>query len=824
MSLLRPRLPSRRSASRSGARRAMPPAFRLIVAAALVAEALAHPAIAAGNSSAAASATASAVSSPDQAEAPPVTIVGTAPLPGLGIDRDLLPYEVQTASSDDVTRSLSFNLTDFMDRNLTGVNTNNIQGNPFQTDVTFRGFRASSILGTPQGLSVYLDGVRVNEPFGDVVNWDMLPEAAIAETTLVPGSNPVYGLNTLGGALAFTTKSGLTHPGFTADLSYGSNNRQRLDLGYGWRGSDGWHAFAAGTLFAENGWRDHSPSDLGNGFFKIGRTLGATSWDLTYLGGSSRLLGNGLVPSYRWADGRLQNGLYEDSRSAVYSYPDETRNRLNQVAFNVSHWLDDKTQLAGMVYSRSSRRSGTNGDVNDEYADYVEDCENGFNANGTPKKPAKCPYTRAQGAALNNAVLNDTQASQDSYGATVNLFKETRDHHLTLGAAYDASRSSYYRYEQLGWFTADRGVVADPTSPRTMEAGVRGHAENVAVYGADTWALLPGTHLTLSGRWNQARVTNTLLDPNGGDQPRESFTYRKFNPAIGLAQKVGGGVTLFTSASQSNRVPTVIELGCADPTQPCRLPVGLQSDPYLKQVVSRTVEAGFRWQPSADAYLSMSVYQTLNHDDILFMNATASQMGYFANFDRTRYQGVDLSARKRIGDVTLRLNYSHLEATYDATGTINAGERTIQVKPGMQMAGLPRETIKLGADWAATGKFTVGMDMVAYSRRVTAGNEDGLRADPVPGKAPKVADWGIPGYALFNLRLSYRPEKATEFYAGVYNLFDRRYETFGLLAQDVFPNGQLLKPHVNAQDSGEARFVAPGAPRSYVVGVRYRFM
>lgn len=83
------------------------------------------------------------------------------------------------------------------------------QGNPFQPDLNFRGFTASPLLGTPQGLSVYMDGVRLNQPFGDVVSWDLIPRSVIGSIALMPGSNALFGLNTLGGALAIQTKDGL---------------------------------------------------------------------------------------------------------------------------------------------------------------------------------------------------------------------------------------------------------------------------------------------------------------------------------------------------------------------------------------------------------------------------------------------------------------------------------------------------------------------------------------------------------------------------------------------------------------------------------------
>ena len=181
-----------------------------------------------------------------------VEVVGAAPAGGIGIDRRLLPYGVQTAAGEQLGAAGSANLADFLARSMSGVSVNEISGSPFQNDVTFRGFRASPVLGTAQGLSVYLDGVRVNEPFGDVVNWDMLPEASLDTVALVPGSNPVYGLNTLGGALALTSKSGLTHPGTELELSAASGRRKRLDLSHGGAGASGTPTPAAQMVMSDS--------------------------------------------------------------------------------------------------------------------------------------------------------------------------------------------------------------------------------------------------------------------------------------------------------------------------------------------------------------------------------------------------------------------------------------------------------------------------------------------------------------------------------------------------------------------------------------------
>ena len=141
-----------------------------------------------------------------------VDVIDTAPLAGIDLPLDEIPSPVQTATDRDIEQSGALDLSDFLNRRLNGVHVNEMQNNPFQPDVNYRGYTASPLLGTPQGLSVYMDGVRLNQPFGDVVSWDLIPRMAIASTTLMPGSNPLFGLNTLGGALSIQTKDGRNNP------------------------------------------------------------------------------------------------------------------------------------------------------------------------------------------------------------------------------------------------------------------------------------------------------------------------------------------------------------------------------------------------------------------------------------------------------------------------------------------------------------------------------------------------------------------------------------------------------------------------------------
>ncbi len=727
-------------------------------------------------------------------EAQRVEIIGVAPLPGRGVDRDLLPYSTQSIKRGAIEAANADTLSDFMARRLPGVQVNDIQGSPFQGDLTYRGFRASPLLGAGQGLSVFLDGVRINEPFGDVVNFDLIPEFSVNSISLVPGANPAFGLNSLGGALSYTTHDGRSAPGVRAEVSIGSFGRKRVDFSVGRRSDSGWHGYLGGTAFDEDGWRDHSKGKLGNLLGKLGHDNGTTSWNAGLLVARSRLIGNGLVPAYTLDDGKREPDLYAARRAAVYTHPDETRNRLEQLSFNFQHEVDANSTLSALAYARRTQRDTVNGDAADQ---------------ATPES---------------NAAFNTTATRQTGQGAALSFARRQGGHQWQVGASLDRSRTHYRQLEREGNFTADRGVVPLEGEPAELSANVEGRSQAWGLYVTDTIQLGPRTHLTAAARYNIARVTNQLTtrdDVTGEleDEPRESFLYTSFNPAIGLAHKLDGGPTLFANIARNTRVPTVIELGCADPQQPCRLPAGLQSDPYLKQIVSTTVEAGVRWQPSAQQRFSVAAYRTSNKNDILFRSVSvAGQLGYFANFARTRNQGADVEYALGIGSLQFTLGYSFLDATYQAEGVLRQGERNVTIAPGTRIAGLPRHTLKLSTDWRAANGLTLGADLQALSRRVSSGNEDGLIADGEAGEAPQRADLSVPGYAIFNLRASFKPTPDWEFYVKLNNAFDRRLQTFGALAETVFS----ATGGYTGNDR-DALFVAPGTPRSVFVGVRLRY-
>ena len=225
---------------------------------------------------------------------PTVIITGSMPLPTVEQPRDSLAAPVQTASAQQIAGSQALDISAFLRRNLGSVVVNEVQNNPFQPDVSYRGYTASPLLGTPQGLSVYLDGMRLNQPFGDVVSWDLIPRMAIESLTLMPGSNPLFGLNTLGGALALQTKDGRSNPGTAIEARLGSDQRRGVEFEHGGSNAQGWHWYVTGNRFKEDGWRDDSPSDVRQVFGKLGWSDARTDIAATVAHADNALTGNGL--------------------------------------------------------------------------------------------------------------------------------------------------------------------------------------------------------------------------------------------------------------------------------------------------------------------------------------------------------------------------------------------------------------------------------------------------------------------------------------------------------------------------------------------------
>ena len=175
----------------------------------------------------------------------------------------------------------------------------------------------------------------------------------------MPGSNPLFGLNTLGGALSVQTKDGATHPGTSAQVTAGAHGRAQLEVESGGKNERGLSWFGAASVFRDSGWRDDSPSRLGQAFAKLGWRSGATHLSLTASAASTALHGNGLQ------DGQLLAERY----ASVYTRPDETRNRSGLVSLAATHERDDGWTVSGQAYLRRIDTRTVNGDLNDDSLD-----------------------------------------------------------------------------------------------------------------------------------------------------------------------------------------------------------------------------------------------------------------------------------------------------------------------------------------------------------------------------------------------------------------------------------------------------------------------
>ncbi len=723
-------------------------------------------------------------------ELPQITVIGNTPLGGLGLPLNQIPSNVQTADSKDMQRQQTLDLADYLNNNFSGVNVSESADNPFQLDINYHGFTASPLLGTPEGLSVYVDGVRINESFGDTVNWDLIPQSAVSTVTLMSGSNPVFGLNTLGGALSVKTKSGHDDPGTEFEAYGGSFGRRSFEGATGGEFGN-FDYFLAGNYFDETGWRDNSPTRVHQGFGKVGWQNDKTDIDLSYTYADTSLYGNGATPV----------SMLDYRRAASYT-PDFTANLLRFVNLTGTQFLTDKLLLSGNVYYRHLMTGAANGNINDNYlANYTGPP---FDCTAPPASRANLTYC-APGQNATSRLLQRTKGfglqltdSQDVFGWT---------NQAILGADYNDSNDTFSQSSLFGQLTSNRHLIyeASPFNDETVISLTGGNK----IYGAYlTDTLSPGKllHFTLSIRYN--RNTETLtgysIDTDLGDfgagfdqaSPlKGDHTFSRLNPAFGLTVTPTDALTFYADYNEASRAPTVIELGCANPAAPCGLPNAFASDPDLRQVVARTVEVGARGnRPDQRLTWSADVFHTVNSNDIQFVT-TGTNAGYFDNVGNTRRQGLDLSLGGKEGGLNWHLTYSFVDATFQSNFAVGAQSNS---------------TANAGNLIAASGAYLHGDENNANQ----AGGTNGA------GAYISGTGW-IPGYTVVNLQSTYHVTKRAEIFARLVNLFDKQYATAGFLTTSSFePNGAFI-PDPNNRSHENA--VAPAAPRAIWVGMRVRW-
>jgi len=758
--------------------------------------------------------TATAVTAEESVKLTDIEVIGTTPLHGVGLPADKIASSVQTATDEDIERIQGLDISDFMNQTLGSVSLNQAQNNPFQPDLKYRGFTASPLVGNSQGLSVYMDGVRVNEPFGDVVNFELIPESAIASLNLIPGSNPIFGLNTLGGALSIQTKSGFTHQGHSLEAYGGSFGRWSTTLESG--GNDGnFGYYITGTHIEEDGWRDESPSDIDQLFAKLSYQNEISTLDLTLMSIESDLNGNGASPVE----------LVDLDREAVFTHPDNTQNDLNMIALNGSHWLDDVTLLSANAYYRSSDRTTFNGDgselsvIGNDLGEDEDGVDGVFDGDDEilTNDAAALGFSDGDDVALNNT--SDTE--QDSYGLGLQFtFLDElfgKENQLIVGASYDRSDVKHSSQSEVAQFTASRGT--NGTGFIIDETIVDGdiETETFSLYFTDTISLTEQLALTVAGRYNRIEIDISGTSEGGEQDLNEEggkHVFSRFNPSIGLTYAINDSLTTYGSYSESNRAPSPSELTCAydeargaDQIE-CALPNSFLADPPLDDVVARTVEAGLRGKNTGVNW-NANIYYTELKDDLFFFPATEDdpsdprlKTGNFDNIDKTARAGIELGLFGEADKLDWFANYSYVRATFEdkfqyarevdddlATFTVNKGDR---------LPAIPAHNVKVGADYHFNQQFTLGLTASYHSSQYYRGDEAN-------------EDKKISAYKVVNLHSRYKINDNVQFFAKVDNLFDSEYDTFGLYGEpDEAPGFDFEDP----------RFVGVGAPRAGWIGIK----
>jgi outer membrane receptor protein involved in Fe transport len=746
---------------------------------------------------------------------------------GQGIDPTLVPFNVQGAVAEQLERSQSLDLTAFLNRAFGSVSINDAQNNPLQPDFNFRGFTASPLLGLAQGLAVYQNGVRINEPFGDTVNWDLIAFSAINGVQLLAGTQPVFGLNTLGGALSLQMKNGFNAAGSRAEVYGGSFGRLATSVQSG--GNDGrWGYYGNVDYFEEDGWRDFSKSKALRAFAAVGRHEADWTVDVSAAYADTELRGNGASPVE----------LLALDRDQVFTHPDLTENTQKQVILEATRTISEGFQLAGNAYYRDIDTDTFNGDgtifeecefddeeflVEDEFDDdngdgecSSEDDDDIVLVLDTNGEPIEAEIDDQELDAINNIGRRE----QESYGASTQLTLTSElggnDNHLVAGVAYNEGRSSFNSIVEVANLLDNRATSRTGIFAQEFATDVSSEVTNASIYFVDTVELSERVAVTLSGRYNDTRIR---LADRSGETPElnGSHSFSRFNPAVGITFNPSSALTLYASYGESARAPSPVELACASEDAPCNLPNAFLADPPLEQVVAKSVEAGLRGTNAAGLQWSAGAFQTINRDDILFQTTggTQANVGFFDNVGDTRRAGIELSVSQTLPRWRWSADYTFLDATFEDAFVVNSpnhpvleeepdsdrivGEGKLQVPSGAEIPGIPQHQANLGIDFDVSDRFSLGAELVLRSGVYLRGDE--------PNLLDKTDE-----YAIVNLRGEYRVGSFVTVFVRVDNAFDEEYESFGLLGE----------PDEVFSDFEDPRFLGAGAPFGAWAGVKVK--
>lgn len=744
---------------------------------------------------------------------PKLVVYPTTPVSGSGIDPGKVPASLNVVDANQIEQTRSLNISDALQKYVPGIIVNEVAGNPFQPDVQFRGFVASPVAGTPQGLAVYQNGVRINEAFGDTVNWDLIPTAAIRSVTVVT-NNPAFGLNALGGAVNVQMKDGFNYHGAEIDTLVGSFGRIQSSAQWG-KQIDNFAVYGALEGLHDNGFRNFSGSNVRRFYGDVGAKNDQAEFHVNM----------GVADNNFGATATTPVELLQQYYGATYTTPQTSTNRVGYVNLTGKVEATPTWAIEGNAHVRVFDQKVVDGNPTGTQPCGADPTLLCFGNDATPANGLN-------GAQLANpfdadAILGEidrTTTHSTTTGVSLQATNSDRlfghDNRFVVGASFDSSVTRFTASAELGTIGSNYvvsgsgifiGQSGDPVSIGPV--ALRTTNQYSGLYALDTFDVTNTFSITGGGRFNAARIT---LEDQIGSALNGNESFNRFNPIIGGTYKITPNLTAYAGYSEANRAPTPLELGCADPAHPCIIAAFLVSDPPLKQIVSHTMEAGLRGTKDLNIGVfgwKVGAYRTDNTDDILAIPSPVLQgFGYFQNVGLTRRQGIEAEVTLRSSTVNLYASYALVDARF--LNALQVGSNSpfadangnVQILPGNQIPGIPRNRIKAGIDYSVTDAFKVGGDALFVSSQYFVGDES--------NQAQR-----LPSYAAFNLHASYQINKTFQLYARADNIFDSRYATHGtffdIAAVPNFANGGAAFT--------DPRSVSPVRPRAVYAGLKATF-
>jgi iron complex outermembrane recepter protein len=744
----------------------------------------------------------------------PAENVAASSQPGV-VDLDKIPSNVQTVGASAFDSNKSPDLLQSILQAVPFVALSDQTGNQFQLDLNYRGYVASPVIGTPQGLAVYQNGVRINEVFGDIVNWDLIPQFAINRLTLVP-SNPVYGLNATGGALTFDMKNGFTYHGVEGEVSGGSYGRVGASVQAGGQVGN-LSGYITADAIDDAGWRIDSPSSLRRVYADLGARGDETEFHLSFTGADNFFNGTAATPVQ----------MLSQNWSSIYTNPQTTHNQLAFLTASAAWKPSETWTYQAVAYLRHFDQAHVDG--------------NGTNATNDP---AVCPdptllcfpnldgavsnLTTTKGQTVPNSgplgfpnilgEIDRTWTNTNSFGGSVQAASSEKlfghENNFTIGLSVDRGLVQFSTTSELGTVNANTfptvvgsGLFIDQPSGDVAPVGLGATTLYTGLYATDTLDVTQRLSVTAGARYNFAQIN--LTDVLGNDPELNSNnTYTHFNPMIGATYKLTPNLTFYGDFSVANRAPTPLELACSDPLRPCLIDNALVGDPPLQQVVSYTYEAGLRGQFAiAKGQLNWSAggYHSLSTNDIIPISSPLPGHEFFQNAGDTLRQGIEANLNYKQDRWNVYANYTYIDATFQNALTLQSpfnpyadANGNIFVVPGDHIPGIPDFRFKLGAEYQITNPWKFGADLNVFGSQWLVGDQS--------NQNPK-----LPAYWVVNLHSSYKISDNVEVFGLVRNLFDQHYAVYGTFF-DV-----TTTPYLNLTDP---RTYVPGIPFAAYLGVR----